>query len=452
MAVFALIDGNSFYASCEMAFNPSVRERPVVVLSNNDGCIVAANAKAKALDQQLIGAQGRSLGSGGYYAATPQSMMYQPYFKVANLLQQHNTAVFSSNYELYADMSQRMHRIIGQFSPHQEIYSIDESFLELSTLPIEDFTHYARELKRRVWKWIGIPVAVGIAPTKTLAKLANHLAKQHAKMEGVLDWTSLSESTRILLLKQVKVGKVWGIGKKLSQKLEAQNIRTAYDLHQASPKSIRRTFSVQVERIVAELNGQACLALNETHADKQNIVSSRSFGRLVSDLDSLKQAVATYTATAAEKLRQQQCVCGRVSVMITTPRFQTQELQYRNVYQIPLITPSDNSALLSKVAIQALQQIWRPEFRYQKAAVILSTIRPKGVVQEDLFTPQANASIKSDALIQVMDQLNHRMGKNTLRLANCGLQRQAHWKMKRDHMSPRCTTRWNELLSVRAVH
>lgn len=447
MPTFALIDGNSFYASCQIAFQPALQNRPVVVLSNNDGCIVAANAHAKALDQKLV----RSLGSGGYHAARTNSMMFQPYFKVAKLLKQHNAAVFSSNYELYADMSQRMHDIIGQFSPHQEIYSIDESFLELSTLPIENLSDYAQQIKQRVHQWLGLPVAVGIASSKTLAKLANHLAKKQPNLNGVLDFGALSPGTQSALLKQVKVGQVWGVGKRLSQQLESRNILTAYDLQQACPKSIRKQFSVNVERIVEELNGQACFSLHETHPNKQQIISSRSFGQLVEQYDLLKQAVASYTATAAHKLRQQNSVCKRLSVFITTPPFQTDRPQYRNLYQIPLIYPSDNSVLLSKVAIKALNHIWKPGYAYQKAAVTLSDLSPKGALQTDLFAPNPRYSgnPKSDQLMQVMDELNHKMGKGTLNLANCGLQQQNLWRMNRKLMSPRYTTRWNELLTVR---
>ncbi|WP_373017477.1 Y-family DNA polymerase [Thiomicrorhabdus sp.] len=449
MPTFALIDGNSFYASCQIAFEPGLQHRPVVVLSNNDGCIVAANQYAKELDQKLV----RQLGSGGYHAARPDSMMFQPYFKVAKLLKQHNTAVFSSNYELYADMSQRMHRIIGQFSPHQEIYSIDESFLELGDLRIENLTAYAQQIKQRVKQWIGIPVAVGIGPSKTLAKLANHLAKKQANLDGVLDFTALSTSTQTTLLKQVEVGKVWGVGKKLSQQLQAKQIHSAYDLQQACPKSIRKQFSVQVERIVLELNGQACFRLNETHADKQQIISSRSFGELVTHYDFMKQAVASYAATAAQKLRRQNGVCQKINVYITTPRFQTDRPQYRNVYQIPLIYPTDNSVLITKVAIKALNHIWREGFAYQKAAVTLAEISTKGALQTDLFAPDPRYSgnPKSDRMMQVMDQLNLKMGKGTLSLANSGLQQQTHWKMNRNLMSPRYTTRWQELLRVKAT-
>lgn len=450
MPLFALIDGNAFYASCQIAFQPALAERPVVVLSNNDGCIIAANAHAKALDAQLS----QRFGVSGYRAATAQSMMFQPYFKVAKLLKQHNTAVFSSNYELYADMSQRMHRVIGQFSPHQEIYSIDESFLELSSLPIGHPSDYGQQIRQRVRQWLGLPVAVGIAPTKTLAKLANHLAKQSLSFNGVLDWSALPTPTRSAWLKQVKVGKVWGIGKQLSQQLEAQGIHSAYDLQQACPKSIRKRFSVQVERIVLELNGQSCFALNQNPSAKQQIVSSRSFGQKVTDYTSMQQAVASYTATAAHKLRQQGSVCQRLSVTIATSPFQSGQPHYRNTRLIPLIYPTDNSVLLSKMALKALKRLWRPGLEYHKAAVTLSELSPKGALQTDLFAPDPRYSgnPKADRLMQLMDDLNLKMGQGTLNLANSGLTQTHRWKMNRNLMSPRYTTQWNELLRVKAVH
>lgn len=448
MPIFALIDANSFYASCEMAFDPRLKNRPVVVLSNNDGCIVAANAQAKALDAHI-----NHLGDGGYRAARSQSMMFQPYFKVAKLLKQHNTAVFSSNYELYADMSRRLHSTLGEFSPHQEIYSIDESFLELSTLPIDNLSDYARHIKQHIQQTLGLPVAVGIGSTKTLAKLANHLAKKRPDLNGVLDLNALSTPTLQTLLQQVKVGNVWGVGRRLSEQLETQGILTAFDLQQARPKQIRRRFSVVVERIVAELNGQSCLALHEHHPNKQQIVSSRSFGQLVQERDAMKQAVASYTAIAAQKLRQQGSVCQSIGVSIFTPRFQNQLPQYSNSYQIALIYPTDNTVLLSKIALKALQHIWRDGYFYQKAAVTLGGIQPKGALQTDLFAanPRYSGNPKADALMQVMDGLNRRFGKHCVQLANSGLQSQT-WRMKREHTSPRYTTRWQELPKAKAVH
>lgn len=447
MPIYALVDGNSFYASCQIAFDPSLKNRPVVVLSNNDGCIVAANALAKQLDQQLS----HPFSSGGYHAARQDSMMFQPYFKVAALLQKHRAAVFSSNYELYADMSQRMHRITAQFAPRQEIYSIDESFLDFSELEQESLTDYAQQIKNTVQQWIGIPVAIGIGASKTQAKLANHIAKQHPHLNGVLDLTALSDSTKNTLFKQVKVNNIWGVGKQISQQLERKNILTAYDLKQCDLKTIRKQFSVNLERTLLELNDQACLSFHENITDKQQIISSRSFGQLVDNFSEMRQAVASYTANAAQKLRQQSGVCKRISVAISTPPYRQNTPQYSNQVSLPLVYPSDSTVLLTKMAMRALQQIWRPNIHYLKASVTLSQTSKKGALQTDLFAPNPTYSgnQKSDQLMQVLDQINLQMGKNTLQLASSGLQQQS-WRMNRNRMSPRYTTRWDELLSVKA--
>lgn len=445
MPIYALVDGNSFYASCQIAFQPELAKRPVVVLSNNDGCIVAANQIAKNLDSP------GNLGQGGYRAATPFSMMFQPYFKVAAMLKKHNTAVFSSNYELYEDMSQRMHAISAQFSFRQEIYSIDESFLDFSGIPQSKRHSHALELKQRIQQWIGIPVAIGIGFSKTQAKLANNLAKKQANSQGVLDLTQCSELALKNLYKKAKVGKVWGVGRKLAQKLEQQEIYSAYDLKIADAKSLKRRFSINLERIILELNGQACLNFHEFPGSKQSIVSSRSFGTLVDDFALMRQAVSHYTATAAEKLRQQNSCCQAVSVFITTPPHQQNQAQYNNQYTIPLVYPSDNTVLLNKIALRALQHIWQQGFYYQKASVLLSNIKPKESLQIDLFAanPKYSANAKSDQLMQTLDKINQQMGKKTLQLASSGLENKC-WTMKRNLISKRYTTCWQELLTVQA--
>jgi len=449
MPTYALVDGNSFYASCQIAFQPALKNHPVVVLSNNDGCIVAANQIAKDLEKNLK--QTRNYGAGGYHAAVPDSMMFQPYFKVAPLLKKHHTVIFSSNYELYADMSQRMHSISAQFASRQEIYSIDESFLDFSSIPKQALLEHANALKQRVYQWIGIPVAVGIGRSKTEAKLANHLAKKIPQYNGVLDLSNIAADTREALYRKVKVGSVWGIGKRLSKQLIANNINTAYDLSCANRKTLRKQFSVNMERTVRELNGEACLRFDETPDDKKNIVSSRSFGHLVSDFDAMRAAVASYTATAAEKLRAQNSVCQLITVWITTPPYQKQHPQYRNQISIPLIYPSDSTILLTKLAHRALKQVWQPGFQYQKASVMLSKIQPKSALQVDLFAPDPlfSGNPKSDRLMQTVDRLNRQMGKQTIQLASSGLQNK-NWKMNRRLMSPRYTTRWEDLLKVKA--
>ncbi|MGE4545969.1 MAG: Y-family DNA polymerase [Pedobacter sp.] len=447
MPIFALIDGNSFYASCQIAFEPALRHRPVVVLSNNDGCIVAANAIAKSLNQELM-AKVKNLGQGGYRSANPTNMMFQPYFKVKWLLDKHRAAVFSSNYELYADMSSRMHSIIGEFAPNQEVYSIDESFIDLTGLSHLNLTHYGQEIKQSVLRSLGLPVAVGIGPSKTLAKLANHLAKKHAGYDGVLDLTALPESVVDSLLGHVDVGDIWGIGRRLSSRLNAEGIQSAFDLKHANTKRIRKTYGVVVERTVQELNGISCLSLEEVYADKKQIISSRSFGKPVADYLQLEQAVISYVSRAAEKLRRQKGVCSMVSVHITTNRFKPGH--YTNTRTIPLIYPSDNSILLAKHARRALKSIWVPGLAYHKAGVVLSEIMPKGPLQEDIFAPGPTFSgnPKQDRLMSVLDQVNQKEGRGSLFLASTGIPKKNTWSMQRNLMSPRYTTRWDEMLRV----
>ncbi|WP_319380969.1 Y-family DNA polymerase [Thiomicrorhabdus sp.] len=446
MPLYALIDGNAFYASCQIAFQPELKHRPVVVLSNNDGCIVAANDLAKQLDRHYF--KQRNLGAGGYHAAIPNSMMFQPYYKVAGLLKRHNTAVFSSNYELYEDMSQRMHRITAGFAERQAIYSIDESFLDFGNLTFAAADQHARRLKQTVQQSLGLPVAVGIGRSKTEAKLANRLAKKLQYNHGVFNLGSLSEQAHDALLKTLEVGEVWGVGKRLASSLYEQNIRSAYDLKHADGKLIRRQYSVHLERTVQELNGQACLPFYEAHPYKQQIISSRSFGRSVTQLQEMRQAVTHHVCKAAEKLRRQQCRCTSLSVHIRTADH-TFKPTYRNQQTIVWIQPTDDSIQLSRYAHQALQAIWQTGFDYAKTGIVLNNIEPWGNEQFDLFAPPENPETerKSAVLMQLMDRINRQKGQNSLQLGSCGLQNSA-WKMKRNLMSPRYTTQWDELLTV----
>ncbi|WFE69766.1 Y-family DNA polymerase [Thiomicrospira sp. R3] len=446
MPVYALVDANSFYASCEMAFNPKLAQRPVVVLSNNDGCIVAANKMAKELAKRFP----INYGSGGYHAAKPTSMMFQPYFKVEKMLKRFNTAVFSSNYELYGDMSARMHRMLGEFSSAQEVYSIDESFLDLSGMSQWNLTEYAKKIKQTLHQGLGLPVAVGIGPSKTLAKLANHLAKKHDAYQGVLDLTALSEPVVDALLRQVAVGDVWGVGKKRAQQLTDMGIQTALDLKYANVKMLRRRFSVVMERLVLELNNQACLRLEEVAPAKQQILSSRSFGQPIRDFDLVAQAVASYTARAAQKLRAEGSVCQYISVFLRTNPFKSNAPFYQNQHTYGLVYPTDHTGLVLTMAKRALKRIWQPGLAYHKAGVCLSDISPKGAMQLDVFAPDPkySANPKSDALMTVMDQINQRMGRGSVQLAAEGLADKQAWQMRRALCSPRYTTRLNEVLTV----
>ncbi|MDR9500040.1 MAG: Y-family DNA polymerase [Hydrogenovibrio sp.] len=449
MACFALIDGNSFYVSCETVFQPHLAKIPVVVLSNNDGCIVAANPVAKALQSEL-GETAQRVNRFKPGAPMPEKLMFQPYFKVKWLLDKHNAAVFSSNYELYADMSARMHNLIGQFSPRQEIYSIDESFLELTGVHQYNLTDYGHEIKHTIKQGLGLPVAVGIGHSKTQAKLANHLAKKVTAYDNVLDLTALSDGALDAILHKVDIDDLWGIGRRLSQRLKAQGITTARQLKHVNLKTIRKQYGVVMERLVRELNGEACLSLEEVADNKKQIIASRSFSHEVTDLKSLEQAVVTYASRAAEKLRRQHSVCQYVTVFVQTNRFKTHITQYQNSHTFPMIYGSDSSILLAKLARCALKKIYHPSHAYHKAGIILSDITDKDTLQPDLFAPDPKYSgnPKQDKLMALMDQLNQTQGKNTLYLASAGIPEKRDWTMKRDRLSPRYTTRWNELMVV----
>jgi len=423
--MFALVDGNSFYASCEQVFRPDLVGRPVVVLSNNDGCIVAANTLAKSFGD----------------------IMYQPYFQLANMLKKKGTAVFSSNYELYGDLSHRMHTLLGRFAIEQEVYSIDESFLDFQGMQHWDLNAYGHQIKHTIRQQLGLPVAVGVGASKTLAKAANHLAKKNAALDDVLVMPGLSEAEQNTLLAGMDVNAVWGVGRRWSMRLKAMGIGTALDLKQVSAKKIRQQFSVVLEKTVHELNGVSCQDLELIVPDKQEIVSSRAFSKMITDYKDMQQAVARYVSRAAEKLRQQQGRCKQISVGITTNAFKHNAPQYQNWASSSLIYPSDHTGHLIERAKHCLQGIWKDGFEYKKAFVMLSDISKQNIVQFDLFAqnPKYSNSPKADALMNVLDKINTRMGKGVCRLAAEGMDGQTDWAMKRCKQSPRYTTHWHEL-------
>ena len=423
--MFALVDGNAFYASCEQVFRPALRGKPIVVLSNNDGCIVAANKEAKELGD----------------------IMYQPFFQLEAMLNQKGVTVFSSNYELYGDLSHRMHTLLASFAVEQEIYSIDECFLDFRGMRYFDFQSYGQAIKRSVMKQLGLPVAVGIGASKTLAKAANNRAKKIEGFNGVLAFCDLSSIEQDRLLAGMPVADIWGVGRKWCQRLNALGIESALDLKRAPTKKIRKHFNVVLERTVLELNGVPCMDLELIAPDKQQIISSRAFSQMITDYDSMQQAVARYVARAAEKLRQQNGVCRQVSVGITTNAFKQNAPQYHNLASVTLVHPSNHTGHLIERAKRCLQRIWRDGYEYKKAYVMLSDIREHGICQYDLFAARArySNSPKSDALMAVLDRINARMGRGTCRMATEGVDGKITWPMKRYKHSPRYTTQWGEL-------
>lgn len=419
----ALIDVNNFYVSCERVFNPKLNNKPVVVLSNNDGCAVARSNEVKAL--------GVAMGA--------------PWFKLKDLAKQYGIIGLSSNYALYADMSNRVMSILREYSPDQEVYSIDESFLDLTGFQSRDLTRYGQHMRKRILKWTGLPVCVGIGSTKTLSKLANHCAKKRQGFNGVCNFNTMDSHELDLLLAEIEVGEIWGVGRKLAPKLEALGFKSVLDLKRASPERLRQQFSVVLEKTIRELNGTVCIELEEMAPAKKQIISSRSFGQQVRDYVSLAESITLYMSRAAEKLRKQQSFAGSVYVYIRTSLFRPDDPFYSNGMTIPLPSPTDDTRQLVNVALWGLKLIYKPNYNYAKAGVMLSEIVPARGVQADLFS-QAQASPKSTALMSTMDNINRKMGKESIKLASEGFRRP--WKMKQGNRSPGYTTRWEDVPRV----
>ncbi|TVO63588.1 Y-family DNA polymerase [Denitromonas ohlonensis] len=419
---FALVDVNNFYVSCERVFQPELATTPLVVLSNNDGCAVARSNEVKSLGVR----------------------MGVPWFKMKDLAQQHGIRAFSSNYTLYGDMSNRVALVLQDFSPEIEIYSIDEAFLRIETVVqlYGGALAMGQQIRQRVKRWTGLPVCVGVAPTKTLAKLANHMAKKRPEFDGVCDLHALSRPERLSYMADIDVGEVWGVGPRLAPRLKAIGIRSVLDLRNASPKTLRTHFGVVMERVCSELRGISCLELEQVAPSKQQIMSSRSFGRSVEALDELREAVASYVATAAEKLRQQGSVCAAVHVFVQCNAFRPEEPQNNAGTTVALISPSDDTIALTAAALRGLKAIYRPGFRYKKAGVMLTLLSDKRVQQGALFDAPAHQA-RSAALMSAMDEVNRLFGSGMLRSGASGTRRR--WSMRAENRSPRFTTRWDEL-------
>ena len=422
----ALVDGNNFYVSCERVFNPALEKKPIVILSNNDGCIVSRSQEAKDL--------GIAMGL--------------PFFKAKHLVKEHQLQCLSSNYTLYGDMSARMMTTLAEWAPEQEVYSIDECFLDLShMMPSQALIPYGRQVREQVLQYLGLPTCVGIGPSKTLAKLANHIAKKNPQFQGVFAWASLSEQEQVTWLKQVAVSEVWGVGRKIAAHLQKMAIHTVYDLQQADGEMIRRRFSIVMARTVQELRGIACMAMAdlEDTERKQQIISSKSFGTPIRDLVYLQEAAASYVCRAAEKLRRQNSVCHFVTVLIHTNPFQKNAPQYRNHITVPLSIGTSDSRRLIKAAHFGLNHIYRPDYFYKKVGIMLSDLRDSAHQQHDLFTQIDQ--VKSTQVMQTMDLLNQRFGSNTLTLAGTGANaaNQPLWRMRANHKSQRFTTAWQEI-------
>ncbi|TXT41391.1 MAG: hypothetical protein FD135_264 [Comamonadaceae bacterium] len=434
--MYALVDGNNFYVSCERVFRPGLNGRPVVVLSNNDGCAIARSNEAKAL--------GIKMGA--------------PWFQIHHLQQSDGLVALSANFALYGDMSDRMMSLAAGLGHRQEIYSIDESFIDLTGIR-GDMTLRSRKIRQRILQWIGIACGIGIGPTKTLAKLANHIAKTAERQPGsypvqhaqVCHLGNLEPWERDALLQATEVGEVWGVGRRIRAQLKDAGIHTALDLARLDPATVKRRWSVVLERTVRELQGTPCISLEHASPAKHEIACTRSFGHAVRELSALQEAVTEFASRAAHKLRQQHSHATQVLTFIRTSPFRVQDLQYSRSTVLPLKRPSADSRHITQAALLGLQAIYRPGYNYAKAGVMLLGLSPANQHQQELALDNDLAAPETNRLMLALDAVNQRFGPGTLSLASTGLASDPRtWGMKQERRTPGYTTDWNGLAVVRA--
>jgi DNA polymerase V len=412
----ALVDCNNFYVSCERVFRPDLNNVPVVVLSNNDGCVVSRSNQAKALGIK----------------------MGQAWFECKALAQAHGILALSSNYALYADLSNRVMSILSDYSPRHEVYSIDECFVDLTGTPQLREVSYA--MRERVIAWTGIPVCVGIGPTKTLAKLANHIAKKHPRSQGVFNYNDLTQVQQDKLFSQIAVGEVWGVGPRISARLAQLGIHSVQDLRVAHTATLRAEFGVVMEKTQRELQGIACIDLQEVVPDKKHIMSSRSFGQMVRDVAVLKDAMSTFVANACAKLRAQGSHASLIQVFLRTNRFRTDLPQYNPSFTLPLPQPTNDSLVVNRWADHLVGRLYKPAYEYKKAGIMLGEITPVGHYQTDWLEPTQATDTR---LMDALDGLNKKFGRGTVKVSTQG----AHkgWQMRQEHKSPSYTTDWDDV-------
>jgi DNA polymerase V len=420
--MYGLIDCNNFYASCERVFNPSLNGKPVVVLSNNDGCVIARSKEAK-----LLGIP-----------------MGEPAYKLKELIETNQVHVFSSNYVLYGDMSHRVMTTIGTFAPEMEIYSIDEAFLILDGFENIDLKKFGEKVVRITTRNTGVPVSMGIAPTKTLAKVANKFAKKYKAYNGscVID----TDEKREKALKLTEIGDVWGIGRQFTKRLQYYSIKTAWDFTQRNKSWIRHTMGVVGERTWMELRGIPCVEKEQVTA-KKSICTSRSFGEKLTELSQISEAVANFAASCAEKLRKQHTQASVVMVFIQTNPFAENQPQYSNQIVMKLPVPTSDTTELINFAQRGLKSIFRTGYRFKKAGVIVSEITPERPMQADLFDTRRRE--KYNKVMTVMDSLNDSYGRQKVKIAAQGFDRK--WKLKNEKLSPCYTTNLNDIMDVKVL-
>ena len=412
----ALVDCNSFYVSCERLFNPKIQKKAVVVLSNNDGCVISRSREAKDLGIK----------------------MGEPYFKVKELVKKNKVEVYSSNYALYGDISRRVMKVLKTFSPKVEIYSIDEAFIDLSFIDEKGVEDYGREIRSRVLKWTGIPTSVGIASTKTLSKVANHIAKKEKAGVIYLN-TNIDEK-----LKKFPIEDVWGVGKQLSKFYHKNNISNAYDLKNVSNTWVKKGTNVLGAKTAMELRGISCIDLQIDQEKRKNCCVSRSFGRKVKDLNELEESVITHCLNAAEKIRSDNQIAKTITVFIRTSPFDKNRRYYSNSKTIDLAIPTSNSIELIKNAVKALTDIYKYGYAYQKAGIILSGLKDANQNDQNLLTPLLEN--KSKKLMKAIDYTNTKYGRYAISIAQAGLSK--GWKMRREHSSKIDTASFDSLPKI----
>ena len=415
----ALIDCNNFYASCERIFNPRLIGKPIVVLSNNDGCIITRSAEAKELGIK----------------------MGEPYFKAKKIIDKNNVKVFSSNYSLYGDISQRVMETLARFASDVEIYSIDEAFLGLNGFENYELSKYCQYIRRTIKQWVGIPVSIGVSTTKTLSKIANNLAKKNKEYDGVCilkSWFDINEA-----LKLTSIEDVWGIGRRLSVFLKKYKINTAYDFTQLDKGWIRKNMGVVGEKTLLELCGVSCIELELIPSDKKSCCVSRSFSKPVEKIDDLEESVSSYGTRVAEKIREEGLVAESMSIFVLTNYFNRKEKQYSNSIKLQLPYPTNNSIKIVKRALEGIKKIYRQGYRYKKAGVILYGLtkakQTRGLLDYDRES--------SDSIMNTLDRINERYGSSTIRLASEGVDKS--WSMRRESVSPCYTTRFDDLVEAK---
>lgn len=421
----ALVDCNNFYVSCEQAFNPALRKRVVVVLSNNDGCVVSRSAEAK---QAGIG-------------------MAVPYFKVRQQLENLGGVALSSNYALYADMSHRAMALMRDMAASQEIYSIDECFLDFSEFTADQAILQAAKIRQLLWQSLSLPVCIGLGSTKTLAKLANEMAKVLKEPSGICNLSGLLNEPislwRQRQMEDMRVGSVWGIGRRTAISLESLGIKTVGDLLRTPPQLLRKNYSINLFKTLSELNGQACIGFEQAAPARQQIIASRSFGQAVQEEEDLNEALSTFATRAAERLRADGSLASNLQIYVRGSPFSEQVNSPDEMIRIQLDSPTDDTRRLVDAALSGLKHIYRPDCRYKKAGVVLGGIVPAHHYQPDLLAAKSHKD--AGTLMRVMDQINDRFGRDSLRVASMGVREDADWHMSCSRRSRRFTTSLDEL-------